>query len=187
MLNQKLDGLKTALDATRTNGWLADNGAGGTSGIGSGNADGGGGTGGALSSPGSSKGKTFSGGSLRLPDFVTLNINVGGVVGWSGILSVDRYGDLFWSPIGISAGKSLTVVSVSLTAGWMDQGVMPSQTALQNFLSGHGFSFTGGYWGGANVSWSPGNGLAPGIGAVSPQVGGGYNFSFSGPHIGVSW
>ena len=51
---------------------------------------------------------------------------------------------------------------------------------LNNFLSGNGLNVTVGYWGGVSESWSPGNGSATGVGFVTPQFGGSYNYSFQG-------
>lgn len=134
-------------------------------------------------------------GLWRMPDYFSANINVaipnpvtGTIVGWSGTASIDRYGNWYWSPLGGGVGKSATFVSGSATANWMNQPCKPSEKQLNNFLTGHGFNVTGGYWGGASESWSPGNGSATGLGFVTPQAGGSYNYSFQGPgNTGLNW
>jgi RHS repeat-associated protein len=132
---------------------------------------------------------------FRLPDYFAVNLNIAipnpwtaTVVGWSGTASVDRYGNWYWSPLGIGAGKSATIVSGSLTANWITQFNKPTESQLQNFLSGHGVNVTGGIWGGLSGSWSPSTGdKAFGIGVVSPQIGGSYNYSFYGGNTGITW
>ena len=130
-----------------------------------------------------------------MPDFVSANINIaipnpltGTLVGWSGTASADRYGNWYWSPLGGGVGKSATVASFSLTANWMNQLGKPSEMQLSNFLSGNGLNVTAGFWGGLSESWSPGNGSATGLGFVTPQAGGSYNYSFQGSgSTGLRW
>jgi RHS repeat-associated protein len=117
----------------------------------------------------------------RPPDFYTLNLNVGWLGGWSGTLSLDRYGSWFYSWKGVTAGKSATIVSASLTANGLIQSAPPSEAQMENFLSGHGVNVGAGFWGGATASWSPGNGFATGGGFFTPQVGISYNYSSKGP------
>jgi len=134
-------------------------------------------------------------GLWRMPDFASANINIaipnpvtGTIVGWSGTASIDRYGNWYWSPLGGGIGKSATFVSGSATANWMNQPCKPSEKQLSNFLSDNGFNVTGGYWAGVSESWSPGNGSATGVGFVTPQAGGSYNYSFQGSgNTGLSW
>src|SRR4029079_17090595 len=59
--------------------------------------------------------------ALRLPDFIHLNISVtiptpwtGTLLQWSGSVSVSRYGDFFWSPLGGGVGGGPYPVSASL-------------------------------------------------------------------------
>jgi hypothetical protein len=122
---------------------------------------------------------------LRMPDFVAVNLNIAipnpytlSFVGWSGTISVDRYGHLFFSPTGGGVGKSATIVSGSVTANWMNSRTKPTASALAGILSKHGLNVTAGFWGGVSESWSPGSGSATGFGFVSPQFGGSYNYSF---------
>ncbi len=122
------------------------------------------------------------------------NINIaiptpwtGTLIGWSATVSLDRYGDIFWSVLGVGVGKSLTFVSVSLTVNWLDSSNTPSSDQLSNFLSANGFSGAVGFIGGFTQSYTPGAGGATGFGFISPQIGGSYNYSFSGGNIGFGW
>jgi RHS repeat-associated protein len=123
----------------------------------------------------------------RPPDFYSLNITIAipnqitaTIVGWSGNITIDRYGQIFLSPIGVSVGKSAFSGSASLTANWIAQSKKPSATETYNFLSGHGISIGGGYIGGVNWSISPTNSgtkNAFGLGLYTPQVGASYNYT----------
>jgi RHS repeat-associated protein len=132
-------------------------------------------------------------GGPRLPDFVSASLSVavpftGNLGSWTFSVSVDRNGNWYWSPIGPGVGRALTFVSGSATANWLIQGCKPTKEQLSNFLSGHGFTIAGGYWGGANAIYSPGNGWAAGLGFVSPQLGGNYSYSWQGKgNAGGSW
>jgi RHS repeat-associated protein len=135
------------------------------------------------------------GGGWRLADFVSASASVsiptrwtGRVLSWTGSVSVDRYGNWYWSPIGPGAGRAPYIGSGTLTANWLVQRCKPTQDQLSNFLSGHGFAGALGWWGGGNVMYSPGNGAAVGGGFVSPQAGGNYSYSFQGRgNTGWSW
>jgi hypothetical protein len=99
---------------------------------------------------------------------------------WSGTVSIDRYSDWYYSYAGGGFGKAATFVSGSVTANWLDQLAIPSPTTMNNFLTQHGTNFTAGVWGGVSQSYTPGSGLATGVGFVSPQAGFSYNYSFRG-------
>lgn len=131
---------------------------------------------------------------FRGPDFVNLNVNVAlinpitlSIIGWSGSASLDRYGDVYWSPTGVGVGKSLGVVSGSLTANWVNQSQTPSREQLNGFLSGNGFNAAAGWIVGGAESWTPGSGTATGFGIVSPQAGVSYNYSWRVTHTGFGW
>jgi RHS repeat-associated protein len=133
---------------------------------------------------------------IRAPDYVSTNANVtisnqitGKLVGWSGTASIDRYGNWYLSYKGAGIGKStLTHISGSVTVNWLNQTAKPSEMQLNNFLSGHGFNFSAGYWFGVSESCSPGNGRATGLGFVTPQIGASYNYSSRGDgNTGRRW
>ena len=133
-------------------------------------------------------------GLWRLPDYFSANINIaiptpwtGTLVGWSGTLSVDRYGDVFWSPLGGGVGKSASGVSYSFTADWLDCSGEPSRSQLSNLLSANGFNGAAGFWGGISQSYTPGVGWSAGAGFISPQIGVSYNYSFNSGNIGFGW
>ena len=124
---------------------------------------------------------------VRAPDFYSLNVTVAipnpitaTIVGWSGSISIDRHGQIFISHYGVGVGKSALSASASLTANWMLQSNKPKANETYNFLSGHGISIGGGYYGGVNWAISPTNSGtkdAIGIGLYTPQVGASYNYT----------
>jgi len=117
---------------------------------------------------------------FRFPDFYTVNISIGGMVGWNGTITLDRHGQIYISPIGGTLGKSATLISGSLTANWLLQRNKPSASETYSFLSGHGVSVGGGYIGGVNWTMSPTNAgtqNAIGFGFFSPQIGASYNYT----------
>lgn len=134
------------------------------------------------------------GGCPRLPDYVSVNINVaiptpwtGTAIGWSGVVALDRHGQVFWSPIGASVGKSVTGIAGSLTGGWLNQCTKPNAGQLENFLTQHGFSAGGGYIGGGGIAYTPGAGTATQVGLYSPQIGASYNYSWKWRDSPLKW
>jgi RHS repeat-associated protein len=132
-------------------------------------------------------------GALRWPDYINLNVSISppippffGIWGVQLNFSLDRYGNIYGG-IGPQAGKSLTVVGGSLSFNWLEQFGKPCESQLNNFLSSNGFSAGGGYYGGGQVSYSPGNGRAWGAGLYTPQFGGGYTYSWKLTNIGFKW
>ena len=135
-------------------------------------------------------------GWLRLPDYISLNVSVGFPVlgpvgiGWSGSISLDRYGTIHYSPIGVAVGVGRGEASASLTANWLIQSKVPSKEQMNSFLNGHGINVGAGFIGGAAYSYTPGSGSAIGIGLFSPQVGASYNYTpeaFSFPNEYINW
>jgi hypothetical protein len=70
----------------------------------------------------------------------------------------------------------------------------PSALHLNNFLTGHALNFGGGeFGGGAFVQVSPSlvgtssTAAATVVGAATPQIGGGYSYSWDIMSLGVSW
>ena len=92
-------------------------------------------------------------------------------------------GDGNWS----SQDSSISIVSLSATANWLNQNCTPSQSQLNDFLSENGFNATVGFWGGVSGSYTPGSGTATGIGLVTPQAGASWNYSFNGGNFGFTW
>ena len=128
--------------------------------------------------------------NIRTPDFYNVNLNItiptpwtATLLSWSGTLSIDRYGDWYWSPIGLGVGKAATVASLSVTANWMNHGGTPSARELGNMLSSFGANAAAGFWGGVSESWTPGAGTATGVGLVTPQIGVSANYSFHGGNV----
>jgi RHS repeat-associated protein len=133
-------------------------------------------------------------GCIRLPDYISANVNIaiptpwtGTLLGWSGVVAIDRHGGIYWSPVGASAGKALTGVAGSLTGSWLNQCVTPTEGQLENFLTAHGFSVGGGFIGGGGVAYTPGAGTATQLGLYSPQVGGSYNYSWKWRTTRLKW
>jgi hypothetical protein len=133
-------------------------------------------------------------GLLRTPDYVSLNLNLGIPNRWTGkygglsaTIDLDRDGDVFYSLYGVQYGKSRTVFSGSLMVNWLDQTAIPSRTHLSNFLSSSGFNVSAGDWAGVSESYTPGSGLATGIGIMTPQFGGSYNYSLYAGNVGFGW
>lgn len=131
----------------------------------------------------------------RRPDFNSFSISVpmpktSGWISWTISANLDRYGNLYWSIVGPGVGRTTRYpVAVTFTANWLMDGEnyfrfqreMPSEEQLSDFLSRHGISMVAGYYGGVNIIVSPGNGVATGIGFVTPQVGGNYSYSWKYP------
>jgi hypothetical protein len=125
--------------------------------------------------------------NLRMPDYYSLNVSIAipnpltlTFIGWNGNISIDRHGQIYASPIGVSIGKSALLGSASLTANYMLQNNSPSHNETYNFLSGHGVSTGGGFIIGGNYSISPvnsGTKNSIGFGLYTPQVGVSYNYT----------
>lgn len=130
-----------------------------------------------------------------LPDFLSTNVSItvptsytGKKLSWSISASADRYGNWYWSILGPGVGRTPRDVSVSVTANWLVQKDIPTENQLCNFLTGHSITVAGGNWVGGNGIYSPGNGVALGIGVVSPQLGRNYSYSYKGSgNTGITW
>jgi RHS repeat-associated protein len=142
--------------------------------------------------PGLSKGCPCKGGA-RLPDFVSTSLSIavpwtGGWGSWTLSGTLDRYGHTYWSPIGPGLGRSGGSVSGTVAPEWSLQKCTPSSDQLSNLLSGHGLSGAAGYGGGIAGSCNKKlENCAAGAGLVSPQIGGNYSYSFSGPDFKFHW
>ncbi len=118
------------------------------------------------------------------PDFASLKINVAipnpytlTLVGITIQDSLDRYGHGYFS-VGLTAGKSASFLSGSLTAGALDQLATPSSTEVSDYLSGWNVSGFVGAIVGAGEGWTPGKGFATEAGLASPQAGGSVTYSW---------
>jgi YD repeat-containing protein len=124
----------------------------------------------------------------RLPDYFAANVSFDLGPSLSETITIDRYGNWYYSLLGIGFGLSPTVVGLSVSADWLNQSTKPTPARLHSFLTTNGFSVGAGYWGGVSESWTPGVGTATGLGFFSPQVGGSYTYSFQGPgKTGLAW
>ena len=72
-------------------------------------------------------------GLWRLPDYWSGNLNIGipgtgGLLSWSITASLDRYGNWYWSILGIGFGKAFWEgASYSVTANWLNQRSQPCE------------------------------------------------------------
>ena len=126
------------------------------------------------------KRRAAPGGYFQAGDYLTVNVSYGFIVGWNCTFTVDRHGYVYFSPFGVSVGKSLLGFAGSLTGNWMlgKPDTVPTPLETRRFLSGHGVNFGGGIVAGLGLSWSPGNGGAWGGGLyMPPQIGGSYNYT----------
>lgn len=120
----------------------------------------------------------------RTPDFYNLSVSAGSVVGWSGSITVDRYGSIYCAPLGVGVGKSSTAVSFSITGGWAIDGLKfqydgnPTPESLINFCSGHSINGGAGVGLGASITYVPFTGTAVNAGIFSPQAGVSYGYSW---------
>ena len=110
-------------------------------------------------------------------------------IGYAASVTLDRYGNVYMSPIGLTAGRSTLGASGSLMAGTSDQGGQPSEEALEAALSNPlTLSGGGGIGPGINCSWGPGTGWSTELGATTPQAGGTVSTPFQLPgNTGIGW
>jgi hypothetical protein len=106
------------------------------------------------------------------PDYLTLQINVGGLVGYSPQITIDKNLNVYSTVLGANVGQSATFVSGSLTLGW---ATLEPGAELRDFLSGLSINPAAGYLGGIGRSMNS-SGSSWEAGLYSPQigVGGGY-------------
>lgn len=132
------------------------------------------------------QGQSWPDSGFRTPDFFSLQLNAGPMFSWSGQIELDRYGNIYYQPLGYGIGKSATILSCSLTAGWINQDGRPSEKKIGDVLSDQSINGGGGY--GVGVSFS-GNraGSTTQIGGMTPQVGASWGYAAKGPNVGVKW
>jgi RHS repeat-associated protein len=124
-------------------------------------------------------------------DYLSLNVNVAIPTPWTGTLfglsfqvAGDRYGNLYWSPLGAGVGKTLSGVSASVTAGWLNQPATPSAEQMEGFMTANSFNVAAGSFFGAGLTYVPNQvtSTATELGLFTPQVGGSYHYSFGPVH-----
>jgi hypothetical protein len=93
---------------------------------------------------------------------------------------LDRQGNLYIQPLGVTFGRSATVVSGALMMGWVNQRCTPTNKVLNEVLSDESVGAAAGFWGGVEFT---GNrfGSTTRLGFMSPQVGGSWGYT---SHIG---
>jgi RHS repeat-associated protein len=133
----------------------------------------------------------------KRPDYYSLNFGltpVGSLFGYSGQITLDRFGQIYIAPIGVSAGISFPT-SVSFVAGEISdvstaEFLNPThsghpaeqffcksahrrvrESELRNFLSGLSIALGGGVVGAYNRVTVPGTGFAHEVGFTLPQYG----------------
>jgi hypothetical protein len=124
----------------------------------------------------------------RWPDYITIGGNIGKIVGWNGEITLDRYGNVYWSPGGFGIGKSTLVapVSVGISWGWLNKSGIPSRNVLNKFLSGNSVTISGGMVVGGGVTWSSGM-SGKEYGFYTPQVGVSYHYTQRKGHLPLMW
>jgi len=134
---------------------------------------------------------------LALPDYINLTGNVAIVNPWthtligiSGQVIIDRYGRVYVGA-GPTVGRAATIISGSLTGGWILREErlrrIPTESELSSFLTRHSYNVGGGYIGGGQMTYVPGSGYALEIGGFTPQVGGGYHYTWQKWDKDISW
>lgn len=106
-----------------------------------------------------------------MPDFYTLSVHggipqTGGIVGVGLNVSVDRYGNFYWTFPSVSVGAP-SATGASLMGGWLLQRCKPTQQETNNFLTSWGGSVT------AFSPWGIGGGLGHSNGGDAVLLGGG--------------
>ncbi len=118
-------------------------------------------------------------------DYTSSTISIGGAVGFTGTWTVDRYGQEFLSA-GITAGKSLTFISVSHMEGWIgdeharSDGIMPREYESESYFTGPAANITGSVFvNAAGETFSPLNlQHSQEKGVASPQIGGSVTYGW---------
>lgn len=123
-----------------------------------------------------------------IPDYVSVQFNIavpnpytGTLIGWSGQITGDRYGNIYASPLGVSFGKSAFLVSASAEVGYVLQNRTPTPRQLRSFLTGDAYNAGFGYGLAESVTYSPnadGSKWAMQFGIATPQIGVSYNPAF---------
>ncbi len=125
----------------------------------------------------------------RSPDYYSFTINIpiknpktAEIMGWMFVFEIDRYGRMYRSSTGVSAGVAKLFVTGSAVAGWIDDECgKPSPDKLKKFLNGPSINVSGGIVLGGGYTFVPNkwNDWQRGfeIGFYSPQIGVGGAYS----------
>jgi RHS repeat-associated protein len=133
--------------------------------------------------------------SITLPDYVAVNFNfpipnpyTGVLVGFSGTVTFDKYGNLY-DTYGLSFGRALTGVNLAAFGGWMSTNPEPTEDELETFVTGWSDSFTAAGWGvfmQHTHVFGVGHANEFGIGTVQIGASVQYGHLFDG-NFGVGW
>jgi hypothetical protein len=105
----------------------------------------------------------------RSPDYVALQISIGGPAGGTVQLINDRYGRVYFAPGG-TIGKSETVLAGMCVAGWLHQSAKPTPERLYTYIRQFSLGTGVGYLIGVNHVWGM-PGLGNEVGLASRQIG----------------
>lgn len=120
----------------------------------------------------------------REPDYWTLSVGIGAVVGASVSATLDRHGHIY---LGVGGGLSASpAVTASLTKGQMVGTAEPKERELRNLLEGDAISASAGAIHGAGIMNSPG-GTAIERGIYVPQAGVSFEHSWEVSSRGPRW
>ena len=115
----------------------------------------------------------------RDPDYHQITISAGTVIGITGSITIDAYGNIYESH-GVTIGKSLTGISGSYTQGFLDGRLFTTHDCyytkeedIVDHLTGLGINISGGviFGGGVNIAPFSNHRLSVQGGLYSPQVG----------------
>ena len=106
----------------------------------------------------------------RLPDYCTLAISEGSLIGSIQAITIDCNGNVYGG-VGMSLGKSATVFTGSIIVGWISTAERPEENELRNFCEGNSNNVSGGFFFGFGRTYSNGmEGVE--FGFFAPQLGG---------------
>jgi len=93
----------------------------------------------------------------RHPDYTTLAVSIGSVIGGTVQVSVDRYGTAYLG-VGLNIGKSITKVVPAINGGHIGsiaEEKIPGKANLENFLTGWAVNGQFGIIVDIGITWSP--------------------------------
>jgi hypothetical protein len=93
----------------------------------------------------------------KYPDYYSLTISKGVIAGFTGNITLDRYGNIYVGG-GVNIGKSISPWTGSLNGGWIGSMVnhtLPDQANITSFLTGLAINSQAGIVGNYAINWSP--------------------------------